>query len=170
MAMYLGEWPVFMIMLIGRWSSDAFLRYIRKQVMEFSQNVAKKMLSCQNFRHIPDVNRRIPSDDPCIQNHPNNAETRKMLVETHTAMSDCLRLLYTAEQPLPECLSYLNWWWKHIGKPDMGLGEGFFDRLLEHRFKPSPSGRTISLDAFAYFISLSFILHIFLWSTTSQRS
>jgi len=77
MAMYLGECPVFMIMLIGRWSSDAFLRYIRKQVMEFSQNVAKKMLSCQNFRHIPDVNKRIPPDDPRIRNHPNNAETRK---------------------------------------------------------------------------------------------
>jgi hypothetical protein len=77
MAMYLGKCPVFMIMLIGRWSSDAFLHYIRKQVMEFSQNVAKKMLLCQNFRHIPDVNRRIPSDNPRIRNHPNNAETRK---------------------------------------------------------------------------------------------
>ncbi len=33
MAMYLGECPVFMIMLIGCWSSDAFLRYIRKQVL-----------------------------------------------------------------------------------------------------------------------------------------
>ena len=66
-----------MIMLIGRWTSDAFLRYICKQVMEFSQNVAKKMLSCQNFWHIPDVNERIPSDDPHIRNHPNNAKTRK---------------------------------------------------------------------------------------------
>jgi hypothetical protein len=46
MAMYLRECPVFMIMLIGCWSSDAFLRYICKQVMEFSQNVAKKMLVC----------------------------------------------------------------------------------------------------------------------------
>jgi hypothetical protein len=77
MAMYLGECPVFMIMLIERWSSDAFLRYIQKQVMEFSQNVAKKMLSCQNFRHIPNIHMRIPSDDPRIRNHPNNAETRK---------------------------------------------------------------------------------------------
>jgi hypothetical protein len=42
MAMYLGECPVFMIMLIGRWLSDTFLKYIRKQVMEFSQNVAKE--------------------------------------------------------------------------------------------------------------------------------
>ena len=30
MAMYLGECPVYTIMMIGRWSSDAFLRYIRK--------------------------------------------------------------------------------------------------------------------------------------------
>ncbi len=77
MAMYLRECPIFMIMLIGRWSSDAFLHYIQKQVMEFSQNVAKKMFSCQNFWHIPNIHMRIPSDDPCIRNHPNNAETRK---------------------------------------------------------------------------------------------
>ncbi len=77
MAMYLGECPVFVIMLIGCWSSDAFLRYIRKQVMEFSQNVAKKMLSCKNFWHIPDIHTRIHSEDPCIRNHPNNAKTRR---------------------------------------------------------------------------------------------
>ena len=76
MAMYL-ECPVFMIMLIGRWSSNAFLRYIRKQVMEFSQNVVKRMLSCQNFRHIPDIHMRIQQDDPRIRNHPDNAETRR---------------------------------------------------------------------------------------------
>ena len=32
MAMYLEEVPVYSIMLMGRWSSDSFLRYIRKQV------------------------------------------------------------------------------------------------------------------------------------------
>ena len=67
MAMYLGECAVFTIMLIGRWSSDAFLRYIRKQVMEFSQNVATKMIKYQ----------RIPRDDPRQRNNPNNAETRR---------------------------------------------------------------------------------------------
>ncbi len=41
MAMYLGECAIFTIMLVGRWSSDAFLQYICKPVMEFSQNVAK---------------------------------------------------------------------------------------------------------------------------------
>ena len=68
--------PSFMIMLIGRWSSDAFLCYIRKQVMEFSPNVAKKMLSCQNYRHIPDIHLRIPTNDSCIWNHPANVKTR----------------------------------------------------------------------------------------------
>jgi hypothetical protein len=76
MAMYLGECPVFM-MLSGRWSSDAFLCYIRKQVMEFSQNVAKKMLSCQNFRHILDIHLKIPTNGPRIRNHPANVKTRK---------------------------------------------------------------------------------------------
>jgi hypothetical protein len=77
MAIYLGECPVFMIMLIGRWSSNAFLQYIRKQVMEFSQNVAKMMLACQNFRHITDIHTQVAPDDPRIRNHPENTNTRK---------------------------------------------------------------------------------------------
>ncbi len=38
-------------------------------------------------------------------------------------------------------------------KADPGLGEGVSNRLLEHQFKPSPSGRTLSFGCFAYFIS-----------------
>jgi hypothetical protein len=76
-ATYLGECSVFMIMLIGRWSSDAFLRYIREQVMEFSQNAVKGMLSCQNFRHIPDAHTRVAPDDLRIRNHPKNSKTRR---------------------------------------------------------------------------------------------
>ena len=44
MSMYLGECPVYTIMMIGRWSSDTFLLYIRKQVEHFSHNVAIRML------------------------------------------------------------------------------------------------------------------------------
>jgi hypothetical protein len=77
MAMYLGECAVYTIMLIGGWSSDAFLQYIRKQVMELSQNVPKKMLTYQNFCHIPDIHRQIPRDDPRQRINPNNAETRR---------------------------------------------------------------------------------------------
>jgi hypothetical protein len=65
MEMYLGEIPVYTIMLIGRWSSDAFLRYIHKQVEQFLRNVAKRMLNFRSFRHIPDIHpRRILIDNP----------------------------------------------------------------------------------------------------------
>ncbi|KAL7470172.1 hypothetical protein ACHAXS_010414 [Conticribra weissflogii] len=36
MSMYLGQCLVYTIMMIGRWSSYAFLLYIRKQVEQFS--------------------------------------------------------------------------------------------------------------------------------------
>ncbi len=45
MAMFLGKCPVFLIMMIGRWSSDAFICYIRKQVKEFNHDISRKMLT-----------------------------------------------------------------------------------------------------------------------------
>jgi hypothetical protein len=53
MAMYLHKVPVYTIMLLGRWSSDAFLRYIRKQVDNFGQDVSKKMIDTDMFYHVP---------------------------------------------------------------------------------------------------------------------
>jgi hypothetical protein len=52
MAMYLNGVPVYTIMLLGRWSSDAFLRYIRKQVEEFGQDVARNMIQNPRFHHV----------------------------------------------------------------------------------------------------------------------
>jgi hypothetical protein len=49
MEMYLAGVPVYTIMLIGRWSSNAFLHYIQKQVEQFLKDVAKKMLTHQLF-------------------------------------------------------------------------------------------------------------------------
>jgi len=40
MAMFLSEVPVFQIMLFGRWASDAFLCYVRKQAKEFSAGIS----------------------------------------------------------------------------------------------------------------------------------
>jgi hypothetical protein len=45
MEMYLAGVPVYTIMLIGRWSSNAFLHYIQQQVEQFSKDVAQKMLT-----------------------------------------------------------------------------------------------------------------------------
>ena len=60
MAMYLNSIPVYTIMLLGRWSSDAFLRYIRKQVTEFSNNVSRKMIQCPVYHHIAEPLREDP--------------------------------------------------------------------------------------------------------------
>jgi hypothetical protein len=49
MAMYLAGCAVFTIMLIGCWSSDAFLNYIRPQVSEFSLCVSEKMILHEEF-------------------------------------------------------------------------------------------------------------------------
>jgi hypothetical protein len=65
MAMYLGGVPVFTIMLLGRWSSDAFLRYIRKQVQEFSSGVSKRMITHENFYTITNA----PSSPGRVPNH-----------------------------------------------------------------------------------------------------
>ena len=78
MEMYLAGVPVYMIMLLGRWSSDAFLHYIRKQVEQFSRDVAQKMLMHRSFRTIPDIHPcRVSSEDPRQCNNRDNAETRQ---------------------------------------------------------------------------------------------
>jgi hypothetical protein len=68
MAMYLAHVPVFTIMLLGRWSSNAFLRYIRKQVKEFSRGISSKMVQQEHFFTVPSSSK----DDPRISNHPLN--------------------------------------------------------------------------------------------------
>jgi hypothetical protein len=60
MGMYLNGIPVYTIMLLGRWSSDAFLLYIRKQVTEFSNNVSRKMIKNPVYHHVPDADREDP--------------------------------------------------------------------------------------------------------------
>ena len=55
MALYLKRRPVSTIMLLGRWSSDAFLLYIRRQVQEFSKGVSADMVNQEDFFTIPDL-------------------------------------------------------------------------------------------------------------------
>lgn len=72
MAMYLTAVPVFTIMLLGRWSSDAFLRYIRRQVQEFSKGVSGKMVENADFYTIPEIS----PEDPRITGHHLNHQMR----------------------------------------------------------------------------------------------
>ena len=73
MAMYLNGVPVFTIMLLGRWSSDAFLRYIRPQVEQFSSGVSQRMVNTHHFFTIPSSTNL---DDPRTPRHPHNFSGR----------------------------------------------------------------------------------------------
>lgn len=53
MQLYLQGVPPYIIMLIGRWRSDAFLAYIEKQCREFTRGISKIMLNLNTFYHLP---------------------------------------------------------------------------------------------------------------------
>jgi hypothetical protein len=60
MAMYMNAIPVYTIMLLGQWSSDAFLLYIRKTVIEFSNDVSKRMINNRVYHHVMPTDREDP--------------------------------------------------------------------------------------------------------------
>ena len=76
MAMYLAQYPIrvptYTIMLQGRWCSDAFLRYIRKQVKESSKGVSEAMISKESydFFTIADPVDDTTLEDPRLPNNP----------------------------------------------------------------------------------------------------
>ena len=57
MALFLAKTSVLKIMILGRWSSAAFLRYIRPQVMEWTAGMSTAMLTNPDFRHVDPANR-----------------------------------------------------------------------------------------------------------------
>ena len=60
MLMYLAKEPVYTIILVGRWSSDAFLAYIEKQIKKFTKGVSSQMLQHETFCNIPAFSNRAP--------------------------------------------------------------------------------------------------------------
>jgi hypothetical protein len=66
MALYLGDTHPHKIMLLGRWSSDAFLVYLRPQVLSSFAQLSTHMLQNEDFRSSGHQlqNDRIHPDDP----------------------------------------------------------------------------------------------------------
>jgi hypothetical protein len=79
MLLYLAEIRTSTIMLLGRWKSDAFLLYLRKQVKEFTKGISNTMVdqpptffTIPNPQHTDMPNRhRSDRDDPMTSN-PNS--------------------------------------------------------------------------------------------------
>jgi len=75
MGMFLAGTPVYTIMLMGRWSSDAFMRYIRKQVLSLSHGIAAKMLTYEQFYTVPDFVHTAADGDIRSRSNANLATT-----------------------------------------------------------------------------------------------
>ncbi len=85
MGMFLAGTPVYTIMLMGRWSSDAFMRYIRKQVLSLSHGIAAKMLTFEQFYTIPDFVHTSADVDMRTRNN-NSLATTSNFNGTHANM------------------------------------------------------------------------------------
>ena len=66
MQLFLNRIPTYQMMLLGRWSTDAFLRYIRRQVQEFSEGLSQSMVK-KEFFTIPEVE-VVDTHDPRTRN------------------------------------------------------------------------------------------------------
>jgi hypothetical protein len=62
MSLFLMNHSVHKIMILGRWSSDAFLVYIRPQVLEWTNNMSQDMIHLDSFFDATDPRRTQPSD------------------------------------------------------------------------------------------------------------
>jgi hypothetical protein len=63
MSLFLMNHPVHKIMILGRWSSDAFLVYLRPQVLEWTNQMSCDMIHIDSFMDATDP-RRVPPSDP----------------------------------------------------------------------------------------------------------
>ena len=66
MALFLQDHSVEKIKILGRWSSDAFLVYIRPQVLEWTNIMARDMASNKDFR---DLNRDSSRSHRSVKRH-----------------------------------------------------------------------------------------------------
>jgi hypothetical protein len=66
MALFLKNHSTAKIMILGRWSSNAFLMYICPQVLEWANNMSRDMISFDSFLNVGlyDI---ATGDDPCTQ-------------------------------------------------------------------------------------------------------
>ena len=73
MSLFLTGHSVHKIMILGRWSSDAFLVYIRPQVLEWTDNMSHDMIRHNSFLDATD-SRRTTTADPRTRERKFNAD------------------------------------------------------------------------------------------------
>jgi hypothetical protein len=66
MAMFMSGISTIIIQRVGRWSSEAFLEYIRDQIESFTSGVSQKMIDVNHFHHL-EVQPMPTSDDSALK-------------------------------------------------------------------------------------------------------
>ena len=82
MGLFLMNHPVHKIMILGRWSSDAFLVYIRPQVLEWTNNMSQDMIQFNSYTDATDPRRTQPSDPRTRQRLLFNGDQQSFLPVT----------------------------------------------------------------------------------------
>ena len=82
--MYLAGVPVYTIMLVGQWSSDAFLKYIHHQVLEFSNGVTARMIANEQFFMVLDFVICVADGDTRTRNNNSLATTSTLMAHMKT--------------------------------------------------------------------------------------
>jgi hypothetical protein len=86
MGLFLMNHPVAKIMILGRWSSDAFLVYIRPQVLEWTNQLSGDMIRNNTFFDAAD-SRRSSVDDPLTRERttlrPDGSRTKTSKIHIH---------------------------------------------------------------------------------------
>ena len=83
MGLFLMNHNVTKIMLLGRWSSDAFLNYIRPQVLEWTNQLSADMIHNNSYFDVTDP-RRDPPDTPRTQRRRSTvSKTRTLALHLH---------------------------------------------------------------------------------------
>lgn len=131
MGMYLnGMIPVYYIYL-GRWSTNAFLRCIRKQVTEFSNNVSRQIIQTPAYHH---KQANTNSKDPWTHNSMDASVNMGMVLALRPSIATWSQFGCKATSPheLHECkceatclqLAYAAPAAKSFAKPNLDHGRG----------------------------------------------
>lgn len=84
MALFLMNHSPARIMILGRWSSDAFLVYIRPQVLEWTHNMSADMTKFDNFTDTSGFD-KLTNDDPAPcnpRNPPHHGRVERLSMPT----------------------------------------------------------------------------------------
>jgi hypothetical protein len=130
---------------------------------------------CQDFRHILDIHMAVPTNDPCNQNHPNNADTRRFVGGKCAAMSGCPHSLNSTECLTSECLVcklMVKTYWKADPVSRKGFqGKGFQSIIRRTSIQTQPIRQeSLFLDAMHNSYFILHILPLLNWPAMSHKS